>query len=89
MALYWQTTSNILFKRLSVQGYVVNEGEPEYEGQTGNPVKFLAALTPLIQSGKLKWSEQVLEGVEHVGKALVDILDGRNAAKVVIKANDF
>ncbi|KAG9098371.1 hypothetical protein FS749_003954 [Ceratobasidium sp. UAMH 11750] len=69
--------------------YVVNEGEPEYEGQAGNPLKFLAAITPLVKSGKLKWSEQVLEGVEHVGKAIVDVLEGRNTAKVVIKANDF
>ncbi|KAG9082645.1 hypothetical protein FRC07_014149 [Ceratobasidium sp. 392] len=83
-----KTLSNILFKRLRVQGYVVTEGESEYEGQTGNPVKFLAALMPLIRSGELKWSEQVLGGVEHVGKALLDILEGRNTAKVVIKVND-
>ncbi|KAG9086358.1 hypothetical protein FRC06_003135 [Ceratobasidium sp. 370] len=84
-----KTTANILFKRLTVQGYIVNEGEPEYEGQTGNPVKFLAAITPLVKSGELKWSEQVLEGVEHVGQAIVDVLEGRNTAKVIIKANDF
>ncbi|KAG8783121.1 hypothetical protein FRC12_020075 [Ceratobasidium sp. 428] len=84
-----KTTSNILFKRLRVQGYFVTEGEPEYEGQVDNPVKFLAALTPLIKSGALKWSEQVLEGVEYVSKAIVDVFDGNNTAKVVIKANGF
>ncbi|KAG9123657.1 hypothetical protein FRC07_014364, partial [Ceratobasidium sp. 392] len=53
-----KTTANILFKRLRLEGYMVNEGEPEYEGQVGNPVKFLAAITPLVKSGKIKWSEQ-------------------------------
>ncbi|KAG8720164.1 hypothetical protein FRC08_001054 [Ceratobasidium sp. 394] len=43
-----KTTTHILFKRLTIQGYMVSDGEPEYEGQMGNPVRFLAAITPLV-----------------------------------------
>ncbi|QRV77249.1 Zinc-binding dehydrogenase [Ceratobasidium sp. AG-Ba] len=80
-----KTIPYIIMKRVTVHGFIVNESEREYEGQVGNPVKFLAAITPLVKSGQLKWSEQVIDGMEYVAKAIGDVLHGRNTGKVVIR----
>ncbi|KAG9119397.1 hypothetical protein FRC07_005592, partial [Ceratobasidium sp. 392] len=82
------TTGQILFKQLTVQGFGVFKSEPRYEGQTGNPVKFLSAITPLVQSGQLKWSEQILEGIDKVGEGIVAVQTGASTAKVNVKVAD-
>ncbi|KAF8601427.1 alcohol dehydrogenase [Ceratobasidium sp. AG-I] len=77
--------THILFKRLLVQGFNVIEGEEKCEGKSDNPVKFLEALVPLAQAGKLKWQEQVFEGIESVSKAIVELQTGASTAKVIVK----
>ncbi|CAE6419101.1 unnamed protein product [Rhizoctonia solani] len=76
---------HILFKRLKVEGFFVISGEQQYEGGLNNPAKFLDALIPLIQSGRIKWSEQVYKGIESVGEGIVAVQMGSNTAKVVIE----
>ncbi|KAG9097822.1 hypothetical protein FS749_005378 [Ceratobasidium sp. UAMH 11750] len=83
-----KTTAQILFKQLTVQGFGVFLSEPRYEGQYGNPVKFLKAITPLVQSGQLKWSEQVFEGIDKVGEGMVAVQTGTSTAKVNVKVAD-
>ncbi|KAG8767202.1 hypothetical protein FRC12_006393 [Ceratobasidium sp. 428] len=84
-----KNTPNILFKQLTVQGFGVFRSEPQYEGQTGNPVKFFKAILPLVQSGQLKWSEQVLEGIDKVGEGIVAVQTGTSTAKVNVKVADL
>ncbi|KAH7337546.1 NAD-P-binding protein [Rhizoctonia solani] len=76
---------HILFKRLKVEGFFVISGEQQYEGRLNDPTKFLNALVPLIQSGQIKWSEQVYKGIESVGEGIVAVQTGVNTAKVVIE----
>ncbi|CAE6461178.1 unnamed protein product [Rhizoctonia solani] len=80
-----KNATHILFKQLSVKGFFVISGEQEYEGQLNNPVKFLNALVPLVQSGRIKWSEQVYKGLGSVGKGIIAVQTGSNTAKVVIE----
>lgn len=80
-----QNTMKILYNRLRVEGFAVFDGEVEYEDEGNNPVKFMNALTPLVKSGKLKQNEQVFEGIEAVGHAIVAVQDGSSTAKVVVK----
>ncbi|KAJ1301159.1 hypothetical protein OPQ81_003570 [Rhizoctonia solani] len=80
-----KNVTNILFKRLRVEGFFVTVGEQEYEGQMNNPTKFLGALIPLIQSGQIKWSEQVFKGIDGVEKGIIAVQMGSNTAKVVIE----
>lgn len=47
------------------------------------------AVIPLIQLGKLKWTEQVFEGIENVGAAIVALQTGASVAKVVVKVADM
>ncbi|CAE6479556.1 unnamed protein product [Rhizoctonia solani] len=80
-----KNATHILFKRLRVEGFFVNHGEQQYEGRLNNPTRFLGALVPLIQSGQIKWSEQVYKGIESVGEGIVAVQTGANTAKVVIE----
>jgi NADPH-dependent curcumin reductase CurA len=57
----------------------------KYEGQSNNPVKFLNTLVPLVRSGQIKWLEQVYNGIESVGEAVIAVQTGSNTAKVMIK----
>lgn len=66
----------------------MTEVEVEYEGQAGNPVKLLAALVPLIKSGQLKQAEQVFDGLENVGEAILGAYTGANTAKIIVKVAD-
>lgn len=66
----------------------MTEVEPEYEGQVGNPVKLLAALVPLIKSGQLKQGEQVFDGLENTGAAILACQTGANTAKIIVKVAD-
>lgn len=83
-----KNTSQILFKRLRVEGLFVFMAEQVYEGQIGSPVKFLDALVPLVKSGQIKFAEQVFHGVESVGEATVAVQGGNSTAKVVVKVTD-
>ncbi|CAE6443773.1 hypothetical protein RSOLAG22IIIB_08078 [Rhizoctonia solani] len=80
-----KNATHILFKRLRVEGFFVIHGEQQYEGALNNPTKFLDALVPLVQSGQIKWSEQVYKGIESVGEAIIAVQTGSNTAKVVIE----
>ncbi|KAG8711897.1 hypothetical protein FRC09_020346 [Ceratobasidium sp. 395] len=74
----------ILTKRLTVRGFI----QHELEAQVGKPQSFYDKLTPLIASGKLKWNEQVYEGLEKAGQAILDVQKGDNVAKAVVKVAD-
>ncbi|KAH7337222.1 alcohol dehydrogenase [Rhizoctonia solani] len=80
--------AEILYKRLRVQGFMYWEAEVEVEGQSGNPVKFIDTLTPLVKSGQVKWTEQVFDGIESANRAIVTALNGTNTGKVLIKVTD-
>ncbi|CAE6418902.1 unnamed protein product [Rhizoctonia solani] len=77
--------TNALFKRLRIEGFFVTHGEQEYEGELNNPTRFLDALIPLIQSGQIKWSEQMYKGIESVGESIIAVQRGSNTAKVIIE----
>ncbi|QRW06794.1 ribonucleoside-diphosphate reductase subunit M1 [Ceratobasidium sp. AG-Ba] len=76
-----KTTQQILYKQLTVQGFGVYVSEPIYEGTYGNPVKFLQAVSPMVESGQVKYIEQIFEGVDQVGEAIVAVQTGASTAK--------
>jgi NADPH-dependent curcumin reductase CurA len=65
-------------KRLRIQGFIVLD-RPE------NLSEWRSFAAPLIASRKLKYREQVIEGLENAPAALLSIIDGRNEAKVVVR----
>ncbi|KAF9392859.1 Prostaglandin reductase 1 [Podila verticillata] len=70
---------NILFKQLRYEGYLVFE---RYE----NVGKFWEELTPLVESGEIKYKETVLEsGVETLAENYLAFLGGKYTGKVNVQ----
>ena len=66
-------------KRLRIQGFIVTDSWqrlPEWR----------AAAIPLIKSGRLRYREDVVEGVSNAPEAFIGLLAGKNFGKLLIKA---
>ncbi|KAG9119396.1 ribonucleoside reductase large subunit Cdc22, partial [Ceratobasidium sp. 392] len=85
---YNTTSEPYGIKQLTVQGLGVFKSKLQYEGQMGSPVKFLSAISPLVQSGQLKWSEQIFEGIDKIGEGIVAAQTGTSTARVNVKVAD-
>ncbi|WP_397448983.1 NADP-dependent oxidoreductase [Pseudomonas sp. NA-150] len=72
----------MLTKRARVQGFIV------FEEYGDRHEEFLAAMVPLVNSGKIKFLEDVVEGLENAPEAFIGLLEGRNFGKLVVKVAD-
>ena len=45
----------------------------------------LQLLTTWLQNGKLKTMETIVHGIENTGKAFVDMMNGSNIGKQIVK----
>jgi hypothetical protein len=68
----------VLVNRLKVQGMIVFDWRERY-GEA------LAALAGLLAQGKLKYRESVLQGLESAPRGLIDLLQGKNFGKQLVK----
>ena len=73
-----QLTRAILTKRLKVQGFIIFDDYghryPEFASQMGAWVK----------EGKIKFREDVVEGLENAPEAFIGLLEGKNFGKLVV-----
>jgi NADPH-dependent curcumin reductase CurA len=71
----------ILVKRLRLEGMIVTDHEawrPVFEAQVGT----------LLQSGRLHYKEDVVDGLENAPEAFIGMLEGRNFGKLLVKVAD-
>jgi NADPH-dependent curcumin reductase len=68
----------VLAKRLTVQGFIVLD----FDSQTDD---FLRDVGGWLRAGKLKYREDVVEGLERAPEALIGLLKGRNFGKLLVK----
>lgn len=69
---------SVLVNRIRMQGIIVFDWVSRYpEG--------IRALSALLAEGKIKYRESVLEGLEKAPQGLVDLLQGRNFGKQLVK----
>lgn len=74
--------STILRQRLTVKGFIIFE---EY-GQ--HFPEFLNTMGDWVASGRVKTKEHLVEGLENAPTAFIDMLEGNNFGKTVIKVAD-
>lgn len=72
---------NILVKRLKVQGFIIFDYYEHYG-------EFVEEMTEWLSAGKIKYREQVVDGLENAPEAFIGLLEGQNFGKLVIKVND-
>lgn len=70
--------SAILRKRLKVQGFIIFN---DYGHRFG---EFIAEMGPWVEQGKIKYREDVVEGLENAPQAFIGLLEGRNFGKLIV-----
>ncbi|KAG6895800.1 hypothetical protein C0992_012464, partial [Termitomyces sp. T32_za158] len=73
---------NIVAKSISMNGFIVFRLEHKYQEE------FYATIPDMVAGGKLKYTEEVTEGLEKVGDVILAVQKGHNKAKAVIKVAD-
>ncbi len=76
-----QLMDAVLTKRLTLRGFIVSD----FVGQTA---AFLRDVGGWLRDGKLKYREDVVEGLENAPAAFIGLLKGRNFGKLLVKVAD-
>jgi NADPH-dependent curcumin reductase CurA len=71
----------LVAKKLTLRGFIVSDHADLRDD-------FLAAVTPLVTSGRLVVRETVREGLEEAVPAFLDLLRGGNTGKMVVRLAD-
>ena len=65
-------------KRLKLQGVIVSDRWQRF-------AEYRAIATPLLQSGELKYREDIVDGLDRAPEAFIGLLQGRNFGKLVVR----
>jgi NADPH-dependent curcumin reductase CurA len=65
-------------KRLRVEGFIVTDHYDRF-------AEFLAEVGPHVQSGRLRYRETIVEGIENAPAAFLGLLRGANVGKMLVK----
>lgn len=68
-----------LVKKIKVQGFIIFDDFPHHYPE------FAKEMTGWIQSGQIKYREQLVEGLENAPEAFNGLLEGKNFGKLVVK----
>mgnify|MGYP006169722615 CR=1 FL=1 len=73
----------LLTKRVRMQGFIV------FDDYGDRHSEFFKAMAPWVREGKVKFREDVADGLEQAPEAFIGLLEGRNFGKLVVRvAND-
>jgi NADPH-dependent curcumin reductase CurA len=69
---------NLVFRRARMEGFLAGDYAPKFE-------EALAEMQGWIEVGKLKQRETVIEGFENLPRALIELFQGANTGKMMVK----
>jgi len=69
-------------RRLKMQGFIVTDHPEACEEYVGKAIGWL-------QEGKLNYKETIAEGIENAPRAFIDLLQGRNVGKQIVRLGDL
>ena len=70
--------AHVLVKRLTIKGFLIFDHENDNE-------PFETDMKNWLIHGKIKFKETVYEGIENAPKAFIDLLNGKNIGKMLVK----
>lgn len=70
----------LLTKSATMRGFIVGDFVEKFPTATQQ-------LTSWLKEGKLKYSETIVEGFENIPKAFLDLFEGKNEGKMIVKIN--
>jgi NADPH-dependent curcumin reductase CurA len=72
-------TRTLLTKRIKVQGFIIfDDYGPRYN-------EFLTQMSAWVKDGKIKFREDVVDGLENAPKAFIGLLEGKNFGKLIVR----
>jgi NADPH-dependent curcumin reductase CurA len=71
----------ILVKRALIKGFLVGD----YQHRQPD---FLSDVSQWLRAGKLKYKEDIVEGLENAPQAFIGLLQGENFGKLIVKVSD-
>jgi NADPH-dependent curcumin reductase CurA len=69
---------DVLVKRLTLRGFLVFDFADQQ-------AEFLAEVGPLVRDGRVKYREDIVDGLEMAPRALIGLLRGENFGKVIVR----
>jgi len=73
------TMREVLSKSLTLRGYINYEFAPEHFPA------FLRTVTPAVADGRIRYREDITDGFENAPAAFIDMLEGRNFGKALVR----
>jgi NADPH-dependent curcumin reductase CurA len=73
------TMREVLSKSLTLRGYI------NYEFAADHYPEFLRTVTPAVADGRIRYREDVTDGLENAPAAFIDMLEGRNFGKALVR----
>ena len=70
--------SSVLRKRLTLRGFIVGDF-------AGRQTDFLREAGEWVRSGRLKYREDIVKGLENAPAAFLGLLEGKNFGKMLVK----
>ncbi len=71
-----------LVRRIKAQGFIIFD---DYGTRYG---EFLADMTPWVAEGKVKYIEDIVDGLEHAPEAFIGLLEGKNFGKLAVRVDE-
>ena len=72
-------TRILLTKRIRMQGFIIFD---DYGNRFG---EFFSEMSTWVEEGKVKFREDIVDGLEHAPHAFIGLLEGKNFGKLVIR----
>ena len=72
----------VVGKRLRIEGFIVSDSQEMKED-------FIRDMSKWMLEGKIKYRETVADGIEQTPQAMLDMLQGKNFGKQVVKVADL
>ncbi|WP_305804737.1 NADP-dependent oxidoreductase [Stenotrophomonas sp. YIM B06876] len=72
-------TRTLLTKRIKMQGFIIFDDYGDRYGE------FLKAMGNWVKQGRIKFREDIVDGLENAPQAFIGLLEGRNFGKLVVR----
>jgi len=70
----------LLVHRAMIKGFIISDHYDRFPA-------FLQECTPLVASGRLKYREDIVEGLDAAPAALIGLFEGRNFGKLLVRVS--